>query len=358
MTKSSSSATSVALRTVPSIVAPIRETAQVDKMISYGADELYCGLMDRRWLEKYGAVCSSNRREWSWANFTDVDELKAAVESAHALGVPVHVALNAAYYPRQAYDDVMYLVDTIVGAGADSLIVADIPLLYHLVREGIGIELRMSTAGAVFNHEAAEFYRKLGISRIVLERQLTPAEIADIARRTSVPLEVFVMFRRCINVDGFCTFHHGADSLDLGHVACRLPYDFTLLSKDGTSAADTAQVMRKYAGGSGSPIHADGIMTGDLFQCGLCALWDLHHAGVGAVKVVGRAMPMSHLLQIGVSSVRTFLDLLRDEPEISRADFYSRARSYVASELPSSYARKCHAGNCYFPWVLEERHNG
>jgi len=339
---------------VPKLKAPFREIGAVEPLVTAGADELFCGVIDREWVEKYGAICSNNRREWAWANFRSFDELAKAIDRAHCLSATVSVTLNASYYTQSMYPDVLRHVKGAVEAGADDLTVVDIPLLLYLRDQGIDVDITMSTGGGTFNHETANFYKELGVKRVVLDRQLTPREVDDLSALTDVELEVLVLFRRCLNTDAFCTFHHGTDAVGLGDVACRFPYTYTLMGLPGARLDSTRENLKKYSKRYAADPEGWGLFSCDFFECGLCALYDFARSGVTTVKIVGRAMPLFDIVPLGVKSARRFLDLLDTEPGMSKLEFYRTVRHYVEEELPEQFCRPCLPNNCYYPTVLEE----
>jgi putative protease len=340
---------------IPRLNAPFRTLEQIESVVAAGADELYCGYLDRQWVAKYGAVCSSNRREWAYASIDTPEKLGEAVRTAHLSGRPLSIALNTSYYPLQTYPDIMRHVEAALAAGADSLIIADLALVAHLRESGISIPITASTGMGILNHEYANFLAGFGVTRVVLERQLTPPEIAATRAGTALQLEAFILFRRCINVDGFCTFHHGTDVLGLGDVGCRFPYTYTLRSLPTARSGRTRRNMARHAAAYAADPEGWGLMSSDLFECGLCALWHMANVGVDCVKVVGRAVPFFDAIPTGIAAVRRFLDLLKADPGMGRDPFFDVVRRFVQTELPAPLARPCAPANCYYPYVMEEK---
>ena len=338
---------------VPKLLAPFREVEQVEGMVAAGAEELFCGLMDDEWIKKYSTVFGPNRRDWDFANFRTAEELAKAVDAAHAHDVPVFVTFNTPVIHKGMYPDLMRLVRGAVEAGVDALIMADISLLMHIRNQGIDINVNMGTDCSALNEEAVKMYADLGVRRVVLERHLTPREVTDIAQRVDIGVESFVLFRRCGNMDGYCTFHHGTDVLGLGDVACRLPYTYTMSSQPGANVEAMRTNLSRMAENYARDPEDWGLLSFDLFECGLCAIYDFAHAGLGGVKVSGRAMPFWEVVLDGVRTTRMLLDTLANNPEMTRPEFYGKVQNLLEHELPEPYRRKCAVGNCFYPWVME-----
>ena len=353
------------------ILSPVLHAREVGPVVAAGASEIYCGVLPGAWKKAYSNVASLNRREWASANMASLEDLRGVVDAAHALRTPVFLTLNALYTEAQ-YPEVRRIVGAAAECGVDALIIADLGLLLAARDMGWRGALHVSTGGTTFNDEAIAFYRDLGADRVILPRHNRVNEIAAMAaRHRDIELETFVMNSGCMNIDGFCTHHHGVRELTrpLGwnipkmlhadhHVlrwlkrmpawlrsrasrlasrsadsSCLLAYDVKVTSSSATDA-DLHQVRESLR-------NSFGVFTG-FDTCGACSLWDFEHAGITSVKIVGRNNPLDKKVR-DVRFLRGCLDLLAD-PSLTRDRFSDLARGAYAR----IYGFPCDRW-CYFP---------
>lgn len=323
------------------ILSPVDKVSEVEALIEYGAQELYCGLLLADWHNKYiaGAI---NRRPGGGANFTEVRDLASCIETAHAHGVPVILTVNEHYYTPAQYPYLMDYIAMVSDLGVDALMVADLALLLTLGEKQTGPKLYISTGGTVFNSELVKFYQELGASRVTLPRHLNLEEMKAITGNISgIESEVFILNSRCPYVDGFCTFQHGLAGPDIPLLyqnACMLPYDITVSAADGAGQAEI----------SGRRQHIWQTVHVDDHPCGACALFDLGQMGITSLKIVGRGNTTRRKIT-DIKFLRSLLDYLERE-KLSRADF----RKVAQQSYRQTYGRECRQHLCYFPEIMEE----
>ncbi len=196
------------------IASPFREKKEVLPLIEAGADELYCGYLSPEWVKRYTSL--EFERKGGGSNATDLKELKEAVDLAHKKNTPVYLTLNGLYV-REQYSLLLEIVKQLEQIDFDGYIVADIGLLLTLREQGCKKQFHISTGGTVFNSEAARFYRNLGASRIILDRQTTLESMQALSQdNPDIDFEVFILNTLCVYIDGFCTFLHtyGRESME------------------------------------------------------------------------------------------------------------------------------------------------
>lgn len=189
--------------------------------IENGADAIYFGL-----------DVGFNARARA-TNF-HVEDLPRLMDTLHRQSVRGYVTLNTLVFTDELArleENVRLLAD----AGVDAVLVQDIGAA-RLIREICpGLVLHASTQMTLTNAAAIEQVRELGIQRVVLARELSIREIAQIHSETTMPLEVFVHGALCVAYSGQCLTSEslGGRSANRGQCAqaCRLPYD---LICDGT----------------------------------------------------------------------------------------------------------------------------
>lgn len=190
---------------IPKILAPAGNRASFLAAIAAGADAVYCG------LKLFSARMEAD-------NF-GTEELSALTELAHKKGVQVYVALNSILKPDDV-DKAVNLVDKLVRhVKPDALIVADLAFMRIAREGGFTGELHLSTLGNMsFPKGLALAKDSLGISRVVLPRELNVDEIKQMAENCppGLDLEIFVHGALCYGISGRCywsSFLGGKSSL-------------------------------------------------------------------------------------------------------------------------------------------------
>ncbi len=173
------------------LLAPAGDRSKMEMAIAYGANAVYLG------SQQYSLRAQST-------NFA-LDQLRDAVDYAHQRQVKVYVAANILAHPKDL-PGLRDLVRALRPIGPDALIVSD-PGIFALIRqEAPEIALHISTQASVTNAAAARFWASQGASRIILARELTLREIAEI--RQDIPaeleLEAFVHGAMCMSYSGRC----------------------------------------------------------------------------------------------------------------------------------------------------------
>lgn len=322
------------------LLAPCSDPSEVDALLRAGADELYCGVYDRGWAERWGLAGGwPNRRGPGPGNLASIDALAQVCEAAHAGNVGVQLTLNASYYAHEQEAAVLRLAADAAKVGIDGLVIGTPALLRPLRRRHPEITLVASSLCAARNSCAVRLFAQLGADRVILSRQVSLVDIQAIRQwEPGVPLEAFVLNDACAFEESSCqTAHQLPGSPD--------PY---CLSPWRPDPSELTPIQRKAVASHGELLAAlaqRGFtpQTGlPLGPCGLCALADLAAAGVYAVKVVGReAHPYRKVRS--VQMVRHVLDALAEGGER-----LSRQRALALREDPDG----CRSGlHCYYPEV-------
>ena len=137
-------------------------------------------------------------------NFSD-EELVKAVGYAHSLGKKIHVTVNALVHNSQ-FGQLLDYLGFLADAGVDAVIVSDPGVIQLIHENGIDLNIHLSTQSSTFNVKSAAFWHSQGIKRIVLARELTLSEIAEIVREKPEGLEIetFVHGAMCVAHSGRC----------------------------------------------------------------------------------------------------------------------------------------------------------
>ena len=233
--------------------------------LMYGADAVYLA------GQQFGMRAAAG-------NFS-LTELSAAVEMAHAKGTRVYVACNTV--PRNA--QVHLLPDYLQQAessGADALIVSDLGVLRLAKQYAPRMKLHMSTQAGVMNSACANALYDLGVSRVVLAREMTLAEIAQLRQETpdDLELEAFVHGAMCVSFSGRCLLSNYLTGRDANAGACAQPcrWKYSLVEEKRPG------VYLDIVEDSGTYI----LNSKDL--CMIGHLKELIDAGVTSLKIEGR----------------------------------------------------------------------
>lgn len=174
------------------LVCPAGNLPSLKAAVDHGADAVYIGLRN-----------DTNARHFAGLNF-DERAAAAGIEYARRRGRKIYLAINT-YARPGGWPRWRAAVDTGALLGVDALIVADIALMDYVRQHHPGLALHLSVQGSATNHEALSFYHeRFGIRRAVLPRVLSLAQVARLALRSPVPLEVFGFGSLCIMAEGRC----------------------------------------------------------------------------------------------------------------------------------------------------------
>ncbi|MDV4343177.1 peptidase U32 [Methanoculleus sp. YWC-01] len=205
----------------PELLAPAGSPEALAAAVAAGADAVY--LAGRRFGARHYA-----------ANFSD-EELRSAVDYAHLRGVRVYVTVNTLIRDAELPDVARYLL-WLYETGVDAVLVQDAGVA-SLAREAVpDLPLHASTQMAIHNREGVARAAREGFSRVVLARELTLAEVEDIAGVQGIGIEVFAHGALCYCYSGQCLLSSviGGRSGNRGMCAqpCRKPYRLVTAETD------------------------------------------------------------------------------------------------------------------------------
>src|SRR5262245_66153465 len=115
------------------VLAPISSHDELEMLAEAGAEEFYCGIVPREWMEKYTGAVWLNRRSPKGGSLESYADLKRLVEDAHQLKLPVSITLNAPYHTAEQLRLVLELSRALPeDVGGDARTGADLHLLAAL----------------------------------------------------------------------------------------------------------------------------------------------------------------------------------------------------------------------------------
>ena len=213
-------------------------------------------------------------------NFTP-EELPTAVEFAHKNGVKVHVTVNTMPRNQEVAALPAYL-EQLDSAGVDALIVADMGAFTLAGKYAPHCQRHISTQQSIANYECAKAWYDLGAQRVVLARELSLPEIAEIRQKTPKELEIetFGHGAMCVSYSGRCLLSNYMTGRDSNRGACAQPcrYQYALVEEKRP--------------GEYFPVYEDEKGTYILNSRDMCMidhLQELTDAGIDCIKIEGRA---------------------------------------------------------------------
>lgn len=259
----------------------------------YGADAIYLG------GKMFGLRAFAN-------NFT-LEEIEEITAYAHGMGKKVYVTVNIFAHN----DDIARLPEYLLAlekAGADALLISDLGV-WATARDVVPkMALHVSTQANTTNFAAVKAWQDLGAARVVLARELSLQEIAEISARTEMELEAFVHGAMCISYSGRCLLSSYLTGRDGNRgactQACRWEYDIYKLGEQKRP-------------GEFFDLEEDEHGTYVMNSKDLCLieyLPQLLEAGVRSLKIEGR-MKSAHYVATVASVYRQAIDALFAEGE-------------------------------------------
>ena len=255
------------MNNTPELLSPAGDLDKMRFGIAYGADAVYMA------GTRFGMRAAAT-------NFDD-NALREGIAYAHAHGVKCYITVNIMPSNRDLPALPAYL-ELLQDAGADALIIADVGVLRMARRYAPKVPVHISTQTSILNHEAANYWADEGAERIVLARELSLEEIAEIRAKTPKELEIeaFVHGAMCISYSGRCLLSNYMTGRDANRGACAQPcrYQYAL--------------MEEKRPGEYFPVFEDEKGTYIMNSRDMCMidhLDDLMDAGVDCLKIEGRA---------------------------------------------------------------------
>jgi U32 family peptidase len=252
----------------PELLAPAGDWECAKAAVENGADAIYFG------LDRFNARMRAD-------NFTAAD-LPRLMDFLHRRGVKGYVTFNTLVFADEMADAEQYL-RTLISAGVDAAIVQDIGICRLIRQLSPDFPIHASTQMTITSAAGVEFARDLGCNLVVLARECSIKEIAQIAQPVTLPLEVFVHGALCVAYSGQCLTSEalGGRSANRGECAqaCRMPYE---LISDG-------QLV---------PLGDRRYLLSPQDLAGLEVLPDLVRAGVASLKIEGRLKSPEYVANI------------------------------------------------------------
>lgn len=273
------------------LLCPAGDMERLEAALAFGADAVYLA------GQEFGMRSAP-------ANFS-MEELRRAVQLAHSRGKRVYLTCNT-LPSNEEIDRIPGFLEQAQDAGVDAFITTDFGVMELMKRHAPKVEIHISTQAGIVNYAAANAFYNLGASRVVLARELSMEEIAEIRAKTPPALEIeaFVHGSMCVSFSGRCLLSN------------------YLTGRDG-NRGDCAQPCRwKYAlveekrPGQYMPITEDASGTYIMNSRDLCMIEhipELARAGVSSLKIEGRAKS-AYYVSVTANAYRHVIDAFKQDP--------------------------------------------
>jgi putative protease len=206
----------------PELLSPAGSLKALRLAFAYGADAVYAG------QPRYSLRVRNNE--------FDLATLATGINEAHALGKKLYVVVNIAPHNSKLKSFIADMAP-VVALKPDALIVSDPGVVYLLKQHFPAMPLHLSVQANTVNWAAVKFWQAQGVERVILSRELSVEEIAEIRREVpDMQLEVFVHGALCMAYSGRCLLSGYINKRDPNQGACtnscRWPYQVHAAHED------------------------------------------------------------------------------------------------------------------------------
>ena len=276
------------------LLMPAGNLEKLEYAIRYGATAVYLGVVD------------FSLRAMRKGEIITLDNLKTAVSLAHRLGAKAYLTLNIFAFNN----DIKLLessIERLKESNPDAVIVSDFGIINLVKKYMPETPLHISTQTNTLNYESVKFWRDFGASRVILARELSISDIAEIRQKVpDIELESFVHGSQCVSFSGRCLlsdyFTNGERKANHGNCSqpCRWSYKLVESTRPG-------QYYEINQDERGSHI----LSPKDL--CLVEHLKELIEAGVDSLKIEGRTKSLYYVSAVA-KTYRNALDELKQNP--------------------------------------------
>lgn len=259
------------------LLAPAGDLERAKTAIRFGANAVYLG----------GKRFSLRSRA---SNF-DLCDIKEACDYANEHGAHIHVTVNMIPHDEDL-DGLEDYLKELENAGVTAVIVASPSIIQVVKKVAPKLEVHLSTQMSTTNLKAIEYYKRLGVDRIVFARECNLEEVTFIAKNSPIPTEAFIHGGMCVNYSGRCTLSNAMTLRDANRggcaQSCRWKYHL-LQDKQEVSTMDNLFSM-----------SSKDLMAVEF-------MYDLMEANVASLKIEGR-MKSAYYIASVVHAYRKCID--------------------------------------------------
>ena len=277
----------------PEVLAPAGTLEKLKTAIHYGADAVYIG------GNAYGLRSRAG-------NFS-YEEMAEGVAFAKEHNAKVYVAANMVTHEGNQEGAGEFFRE-LRDVGISAVIVSDPALIEICATEAPGLPIHLSTQASATNFETLEFWKNEGLERVVLAREVSMAEVAEIRKNTEIEIEAFIHGAMCISYSGRCTLSNHMSMRDANRGGCSQScrwkyelYDMPFGTEQHRSLTDKGNVNEEF-----SMSAVDMTMIEHIP--------DLIENGVDSLKIEGR-MKSIHYVSTVSNVYKAAVDSYIADPE-------------------------------------------
>lgn len=269
------------------LLAPAGSLDKAKIALMYGADAVYVG----------GKQFSLRARA---SNF-ELEDLKELSEFAHERNKKVYVTMNIIPHDEdlQGLDEYLKYLESIK---IDAIITSSRYIMSRALEVAPNVERHLSTQMSTTNSLSIDYYKKIGVERVVLAREVTLCEIEKIMKKTDVEVEVFIHGGMCSSYSGHCVLSNHMTNRDANRGGCAhsCRWNYTLFE--------------------------DGIPGNNFYNIGSKDMMALKYIpklidlGVASLKIEGRMKSMYYLATV-VKSYRMLIDFYYAKHEVTKEEY-------------------------------------
>lgn len=284
------------------LLMPAGNLEKLEYAVRYGANAVYLGVVE------------FSLRAMRKGEIITLENLKSAVELAHKLGAKAYLTLNIFAFNS----DIKHLeecMDIIKDAKPDAILVSDFGILRLIKRYMPDVDIHISTQTNILNYECVKFWQDMGASRVVLARELSIPEIAEIKKQVpNMEVECFIHGSQCVSFSGRCLlsdyFTNGERKANSGNCSqpCRWSYKLVEETRPG-------QYYEINQDERGSHI----LSPKDL--CLVKHLKEMIDAGVDSFKVEGRTKSLYYVSAVA-KTYRAAIDEIMANPDADMEKYF------------------------------------
>ena len=284
------------------LLMPAGNLEKLEYAVRYGANAVYLGVVD------------FSLRAMRKGEIITLENLKSAVELAHKLGAKAYLTLNIFAFNS----DIKHLeecMDIIKDAKPDAILVSDFGILRLIKKYMPDVDIHISTQTNILNYECVKFWQDMGASRVVLARELSIPEIAEIKKQVpDMEVECFIHGSQCVSFSGRCLlsdyFTNGERKANSGNCSqpCRWSYKLVEETRPG-------QYYEINQDDRGSHI----LSPKDL--CLVKHLKEMIDAGVDSFKVEGRTKSLYYVSAVA-KTYRAAIDEIMANPDADMEKYF------------------------------------
>ncbi len=267
------------------LLAPAGDRESLEAALRFGADAVYLG----------GELLQLRAKKSAFGGEALID----AVKTAHSRGARVYIAVNSVA-KNEEIDAIPGYAQFLRDAGADAVIVSDLGVLAAVKRAAPELEIHISTQASCRNYASAMAYYDLGAKRVVLAREMTLEEIAELRRRTphELELEAFVHGAMCMAFSGRCIISSFLTGRSGNRGECAQPcrWNYALTEEQRPGEFFPIEERDGYTA----------ILSSHDLNC-IDILPELESAGVTSFKIEGR-MKTAYYVATVVNAYRRAID--------------------------------------------------